>query len=69
MYKIKLKLNRLASHNYSMPGTYFVTICVKDKVNLFWDKDALLNHKCELTAEGQIAAEAVGNIPGHYKDV
>ena len=33
----KRKKNRLEKHDYSSPGAYFITICTKDKKNVFWD--------------------------------
>ncbi len=35
------KLNRLADFDYSLPGTYFVTICAKERKNVFWENDFL----------------------------
>ncbi|MBR2975052.1 MAG: transposase [Clostridia bacterium] len=33
------KLNRLADFDYSLPGTYFVTICAKERKNMFWQTE------------------------------
>ena len=32
----KRKPNRLKDYDYSSVGTYFITICTKDRQNLFW---------------------------------
>lgn len=31
------KPNRLPEYDYSRNGAYFVTVCIADKKNLFWD--------------------------------
>ena len=33
------KPNRLRGYDYGQPGCYFVTICAKDRVPLFWVED------------------------------
>ena len=33
------KKNRLAQYDYSSCGAYFVTICTKDRKNIFWTKE------------------------------
>ena len=30
------KQNRIEDHDYSSPGAYFITICVKDRIKIFW---------------------------------
>ena len=32
----KRKQNRLAEYDYSTPSAYFITICTKNRKNLFW---------------------------------
>ena len=72
------KRNRLKNYDYSSPGAYFVTICTKDRRNLFWDKkqpdfvgeDIILpSDAVRLSTYGEIAETAVKAIPEHYKDV
>ena len=33
----KRKDIRLKNYDYSLPGTYFVTICTKERKNYFWN--------------------------------
>ena len=42
------KHTRLKDYDYSTPGAYFITICTKDRKNLFWngDIDTLKFHWC-----------------------
>ncbi len=37
------KRNRLKGFNYSSPGHYFITICVNENKELFWDENGELN--------------------------
>ena len=32
------KPNRIAGYDYSQSGAYFITICTKDRKNIFWEK-------------------------------
>ena len=32
----KRKQNRLTKYDYSTPNAYFITICTKNRKNLFW---------------------------------
>jgi O-6-methylguanine DNA methyltransferase len=60
------KSNRLKGYQYDKGGYYFVTICVRNKVNCFGeigDGSAILN---EL---GEIAQSIWMQIPNHYKHV
>ena len=71
----KRKKNRLENYDYSSNGMYFITICTKNKTNLFWAKeqpdfvgeDIILppNH-INLSAYGKIADEIIKSIPNHY---
>ena len=63
------KQHRLPNFDYSLPGAYFITICTKDRKNLFW-KDSRSNIVCAqdiiLSPWGKIVASAIQNIPSHY---
>ena len=63
------KQNRLSDFDYSLPGAYFITICTKDRRNLFWkDSRAQLNTPQDVVLShwGTIVASAVEQIPKHY---
>ncbi len=57
------KQYRLKNHDYSSNATYFVTICTKDKENIFGEiKDDIIN----LSEVGKIVSEFWMKIPEHY---
>ena len=65
----KRKPNRLAEYDYSQPNAYFITICTKDKRNLFWDSvgaSIARPNTVQLSEEGKIVEEAIQNIYKHY---
>ncbi|MBQ4120420.1 MAG: transposase [Clostridia bacterium] len=74
----KRKRKRLEKYNYSSPGLYFVTICTKDRKNLFWEKkqpdfvgeDIILPPDyINLSPYGKIVKEAIQTIPNHYSNI
>lgn len=54
---------RLKEYDYSQVGTYFVTICIKDKVRLFGE---IMNGEMILSEIGKIAEKCWKEIPQHY---
>lgn len=60
------KLQRLQHYNYSSPGSYFVTICVRFMVEWFGN---VVDKKMILNDYGKIAAHYWQNIPKHYSNV
>jgi REP element-mobilizing transposase RayT len=54
---------RMASYDYSGPGTYFITLCVKDKACLLGDTK---NDAMSLSALGIVAQSAWAAIPAHF---
>ena len=72
------KRNRLKDHDYSSNGAYFITICTKDRKNIFWMKkqpdlvgeDIILPpDTIRLSPYGKIAEEAINAIPKYYPNV
>ncbi|MCL1823536.1 MAG: hypothetical protein FWG44_04975, partial [Oscillospiraceae bacterium] len=57
---------RLKNFDYSRAGYYFITICIKDKMDLFGE---ILNGKMYLNDYGKIAENELLNIPSHYNNV
>jgi len=53
---------RLPFFDYSRPGAYFLTICVRDRLSVF---GKVVGHRVELTALGHIAEECWLGIPAH----
>ena len=65
----KRKPNRLADYDYSQPNAYFITICTKNKEQLFWKKvgaSIARPEQINLSAYGKIVEEAIINISTHY---
>ena len=59
------KTIRLQSYDYSQNGAYFITICTRNKRNLFWKSQVPL----ELTEFGDIAKVAIQEIEEYYSGV
>ena len=57
---------RLKGHDYSASGTYFVTICIKDKHELL---GKVISGSMCLSDYGSIAHNELCNIPTHYEHV
>lgn len=67
----KRKQNRLKDFNYSSCETYFITICTKDKKNLFGSivGAPIGRPSCELSEYGNIVDEAINNIEKKYNRI
>ncbi|MBO5281485.1 MAG: transposase [Clostridia bacterium] len=72
------KRNRLKNYDYSSCGAYFITICTKDRRNIFWTNDAinfvgediiLPPERERLSVYGKIVDEAIKKIPEHYQHI
>ena len=57
------KPNRLQNYDYSQNGYYFVTICVKDKLEHF---GKIQNEKMIFNEYGEIANQYWLEIPKHF---
>ena len=57
---------RLKEYDYSQPGAYFVTICTKDRLNLFGE---IVNEQMHLSAAGQIARRCWDELPDHFGSI
>ena len=66
----KRKNIRLNQYDYSSPGSYFITICVKERKqilsNIISDEGVCLPPKIVLTQYGKIVESAINNIPMIY---
>ena len=58
------KPNRLKNYDYSSVGTYFITICTKNKEKIFWDVGATIGRPptVHLNEKGKIVEQAIKNI-------
>lgn len=65
----KRKPNRLKAYDYSQNGAYFVTVCTKDRKNLFWNVGeaiSLPKNNIPLSEYGKIAEHVIRSISKHY---
>lgn len=51
------KRNRLSDYDYSQYGVYFVTICTKERKNLFWVKDNIVGASIARQNEGYVLSD------------
>ena len=68
----KRKQNRLAEYDYSTPNAYFITICTKNRKNLFWmDVGTIIDrpNNVPLTNLGLIVQQSIEDIPKYYSAV
>ena len=68
----KRKQNRLTEYDYSTPNAYFITICTKNRENLFWtDVEAIIDRPDDvpLTNLGMVVRQRIKDIPKHYSTV
>jgi hypothetical protein len=52
--------NRLVGHDYSQPGEYFVTLCTKDREDIFGE---IIGGEMRLNEVGEIAVKSWKEIP------
>lgn len=68
----KRKQNRIPEYDYSQCNVYFLTLCVKDRRNLFWSVGATCGRPPEgppLSYAGQIVASEIERIHTIYSSV
>ena len=65
--KLPIRKNiRLKDYDYSQGGYYFVTVCTKDRLNLFGD---IINGEIQLNEVGMIAESELLKIESRYDNV
>lgn len=69
----KRKKVRLENYDYSKPGAYFITLCVKDRKAILSDiavgASIARPKEIRLTNVGEIVKSAIENIPQHYSAI
>lgn len=63
--KYRIESIRLKNWDYSNPGFYFVTICTKDRINVFGE---IIDGKMVLNEYGYIVKQCWRDLPDHYKN-
>ena len=61
----KRKQIRIKDYDYSMPGSYFITICVADRKPILWNVGAAICRP-NLSKIGAVVEMAILQIPEHY---
>ncbi|MEA2095216.1 MAG: transposase [Candidatus Cloacimonadota bacterium] len=62
----KRKKNRLQNYDYSNPGYYYITICIKNFIEYFGE---ISNEKMKLNDLGKSADSKCHEIPDHYDNI
>ena len=63
---------RLNQYDYSKNGGYFITICTKDKKQVFWNNvgaDIIRPGNYALSKYGQIVDNVILDISNHYENI
>ncbi|MDI6767834.1 MAG: transposase [Bacteroidota bacterium] len=60
------KLQRLKEYDYSLDGSYFVTICTKNREDLFGH---IIGDTMQLKRDGKIVKECWEELPKHYPTI
>ena len=66
MDKYRIPSARLPNWDYANPGSYFITICTKDRIEYFGE---IVNEKMIYTPVGAIADVLWSEIRNHTKNV
>jgi REP element-mobilizing transposase RayT len=64
--KYRIPSARLATWDYSWPGSYFITICTKNRNHYFGE---IRNGEMYLNEIGIIADQCWAEIPGHFNNI
>ena len=65
----KRKQIRLPDFDYSSPNAYFITVCTKNRQNLFWDQVGAVIGRPEdvrLSELGKTVEKSINDISAHY---
>jgi REP element-mobilizing transposase RayT len=68
----KRKQIRLSEFDYSTPSAYFITVCTRNRENLFWkNADGFVEspQQVVLTDLGEITRRSIGEIPRCYPGI
>ena len=63
---------RLQEYDYSTSGSYFITVCVKDRRRILWDfvgADIIRPNNIRLSKYGLIVEKAINNISAYYENI
>ena len=64
--KYRIESTRFKGWDYASTGSYFVTICTFDRVNLF---GRVVKGQMELNQYGNIVNQCWLDLPNHYKNI
>jgi len=57
---------RLKEYNYSWPGAYFITVCTKDRMEMFGE---IVEGEMIRNKYGDIVQSCWNELPGHYPNI
>ena len=58
---------RLKTYDYTKEGIYFITICIKDRIQLLGKINNI--EEIELSKEGKVVNEAINNLKQAYENI
>lgn len=61
----KRKSIRIKDYDYSVPGAYFITVCIQDRKPILWNAGAA-TCRPNLSKIGSVVETAILQIPEHY---
>ena len=64
--KYRIESTRYKGWNYAPEGSYFITICTRDRENLF---GRVVKGKMELNQYGNIVNQFWLDLPNHYNNI
>ena len=68
----KRKRNRIDGFDYSTDGAYYITVCTRDHLRIFWDTvgaDTIRPEDVPLSEIGKVVEQGVFQIARHYDGV
>jgi REP element-mobilizing transposase RayT len=65
-HKYRIETSRLKGYDYSEPGSYFITICSKNREPLFGE---IKNENVKLSEIGKIVTDCWFDLPNHYPNI
>jgi REP element-mobilizing transposase RayT len=57
---------RLKGYDYTLPGAYFVTVCTKDRINMF---GTIIDGVMMMNNLGNIVQKTWNDLPCHVKNI
>ena len=62
----KRKKIRMDGYDYSAPGSYFITVCIANRMRILWDGVGAATCRQNLSKIGAVVEKAILQISEHY---